>query len=267
MKRTATGSALLPLLCTLCFAGLPVQDMSASSIAVDYTGLWRGETITEGEIAAHENAHHLDLRYAPVPYVAFSLGFGIAGYTVDTVRLTQFKGVPGPSLSFGLDLYSPRFFDILRVTCSAKGYYLYTRNKNKDYLYSGPFVTPGLGLNVTLAEKLDLEAGGRGVLIFGEMSRSSDPSALYFSNNNKVRGYLTLVLHSPYEGAYCVLDLDASPAAAMDWGNGLFESSISLSLGFILRTKNWRKGPSPQSTYPGYEKLKKKQDEMEQEMK
>lgn len=268
MKNSNAGAALVPFLFALSFAGLPVQDMSSTSIAVEYTGLWRGEVITESEVPAHENAHHLGLRYAPVPYVALSLGAGIAGYLVDPVRSTQFKGRPGPSLSFGLALYTPRLFDLVRLTGSARGYYLYSQDKSKTYRYAGPFVTPGLGLNVTLADKIDIEAGGRGLFIFGEMSRSSESSALYFSNKNLVRGYLTLILHSPYEGAYCILDIDASPAAGMEWADGPFESSISLSLGFILRTKNgWKKDASPESTYPGYEKLKKKQDEMEQELR
>jgi hypothetical protein len=81
------------------------------------------------------------------------------------------------------------------------------------------------------------------------------------------RGYLTLVMHSPSEGAYCILDFDASPSLEMDWSDGPFESSISLTLGFILRADNRFKKTNTGSAYPAYEESKKKMDEMEKEMK
>jgi hypothetical protein len=267
MKHSISGFMAICALSAISFAGLPVQDFSLSSIGIDYTGLWRGETITKSTVPAHENTHHIGLCYSPVKYAAVSLGLGIANYTVDTVGLTQFKGTLGLSPSFGLDGYTPMIGTILRIAVHANGYYLNCENKSKSHLYSGPFVTPSAGVVFSVAEKLDLEAGARGLLIFGEMSRSGESTASYFSNNNRVRGYCTVILHSPYEGAYCVLDFDASPSTEMDLSNGPFESSISLMLGFILRTDKRFKKTTTGSTYPAYDELKKKLDDMEKEMK
>lgn len=267
MKHSISGFMAICALSATSFAGLPVQDFSLSSIGIDYTGLWRGETITKSTVPAHENTHHIGLCYSPAKYVAFSLGLGIANYTVDTVGLTQFKGTPGLSPSFGLDGYTPMIGNFLRMAVHAKGYYLNCENKSKSHLYSGPFVTPSAGAVFSAAEKLDLEAGARGLLILGEMSRAGESTASYFSNNERVRGYLTVILHSPYEGAYCVLDFDASPSIQSDLSNGPFESSISLMLGFILRTDKRFKKTTTGSTYPAYDELKKKLDDMEKEMK
>jgi hypothetical protein len=267
MKQNIKISIVVWTFSALSFAGLPVQDFSLTSIGVDYTGLWRGETITKLTVPAHENTHHLGLRYAPVKYVAFSLGLGIANYTVDTIHQTQFKGSPSISPSFGFAAYSPIIASFLRFTLNVKGYYLYCENKNKSFLYSGPFTAPGAGVVLSLGEKVDLEAGARGIVILGEMSKSGESTANYFSNNNMARGYLTLVMHSPSEGAYCMLDFDASPSIKMDWSDGPFESSISLTLGFILRADNRFKKTGTEATYPGYEELKKKIDKMEKEMK
>jgi hypothetical protein len=267
MKHSIFAVMAVCALSAITFAGLPVQDFSLSSIGIDYTGLWRGETITKSTVAAHENAHHLGLCYSPVKYAAFSLGLGIANYTVDTVGLTQFKGAIGISPSFGLDLYTPTIANFLRIAAHAKGYYLNCENKSRSHQYSGPFLSPSAGAVFSVTEKLDLEAGARGLLVFGEMSRSGESTANYFSNNNRVRGYFSAILHSPYEGAYCVFDFDASPSIQSDLTDGPFESSLSLALGFILRTDKRFKKTTTGSTYPAYEDLKKKLDEMEKEMK
>jgi hypothetical protein len=267
MKHSILAVMAVWAFTTFSLAGLPVQDFSLTSIGIDYTGLWRGETITERTVPAHENTHHIGICYSPVKYAAFSLGLGIANYTVDTVGLTQFKGTPGISPSFGLSLYTPMIGTILKFAAHARGYYLYCENKSGSHQYSGPFLSPSVGPVFSITDKLDIEAGARGLLIFGEMSRSGESTASYFSNNDRVRGYLSVILHSPFEGAYCVLDFDASPSTEMDWENGPFESSISLKLGFILRTDKRFKKTATGSTYPAYEDLKKKLDDMEKEMK
>jgi hypothetical protein len=250
-------------------AGVPVMDMSLTSIAIEYTGLWRGEAITELDIPAHENAHHISIHYSPVPYVSMGLGIGMAGYSVDTVRSTQFKGVPGISPSFNLFGYSPMIADIVGFTLGAKGYYLHTRNKGQSYLYAGGIVNPCLGVIFSIGNNLQIELGGRGLVIFGEMSESGSTATSNFSNRNLARGYLSLLMHTPSEGAFCMIDIDASPAAQADWNKGPIESSISFSLGFILRTEKYAREykKASDSTYPGYDDLKKRQEQMEEEMK
>ncbi|MBN2037002.1 MAG: hypothetical protein JW768_09700 [Chitinispirillaceae bacterium] len=250
-------------------AGVPVLDMSLTSIAIEYTGLWRGEAITKLDIPAHENAHHISIHYSPVPYVAMGFGIGMAGYSVDTVRSTQFKGVPGISPSFNLSGYSPRIADVVRFTLGAKGYYLHTRNEDKSHLYAGGIVNPGLGVIFSIGNNLEIELGGRGLVIFGEMSEDSSDAISYFSNRNLARGYLSLLMHTPSEGAFCMMDFDASPAAQAEWNKGPVEASISFSLGFILRTEKYHRAykKASDSAYPGYEDLKKRQEQMEEEMK
>lgn len=266
MKKTF---ALFMMIAGLAYAVLPVEDMSSTSLGVDYSGTWRGEQITLRNVPGHESAHHLNLRYAPLPYVLLSLGLGAANFTVDTCLQTQFKGTYNFSPSLGLSLFSPFLIKkALRVTAGAKTYYLYTRNKEKSHIYSGPFVHPEAGAVVSIGEYIDLEAGARGNFIFGRMQENREP-ALNFSNSERIRGYFSATIYAPSEGAYFILDFDASPKIDMDWSKGPAESAIGITLGVILRqNKNkLRKKLIDDPEFPGYREMQKKTEEMEQELK
>ena len=248
------------------YGGLPVQDMSPTSLALDYSGLWRGEKITKQKVPGHENVQLLNLHYSPVPYCAFSLGLGAARYSVDTVRQTQFKGTYNFSPSLGITLFSPFLLKkILRFTAGAKAYYLYTRNRDRSYLYSGSFMTPGGGVLVSLGEYVDFGLGVRGQLISGRMQKGREP-ALDFSNSQTMRTYFTAMIHSPSEGAYFLIDFDASPKIDLDWSNGPAESSIGISVGIILRSSKEKIMPKTMD-YPMQRELEKKLEDMEKELR
>lgn len=258
-------------LSALSYAGIPVQDMSATSIGIDYSGMWRGEKITSANVPGHESVHLVNIRYSPGPCFLFSVGFGGAAFTVDTCRQSQFKGTFNFSPSLGVNLYTPYFVrHALRVTAGVKANYLYTRDTDKSYLYSGPFVTPGAGVIVSLGEFIDLEAGARGDFIFGRMQKGNN-SPVNFSNKEQMRAYFTAMLHTPSEGAYLLIDFDASPEVNMDWSNGPAESSIGISLGLILRQEKDKiakqRKMKEDADYPGFRAMQKKVEEMEDEMK
>lgn len=267
-KRALPMFVMIAGLAFIARAGMPIQDMSSTSISVDYSGVWRGEAITTLKVPAHESVQHVNVRYAPLPYVLFSAGLGAANFKVDTCRQVQFKGGYNFSPSLGLNLFSPSFIKkIFRVTAGVKSHYLYTKSPDKDFLYYGPVVVPNAGVIVSLGEYVDIEAGGRGMFLFGHMQEGSQ-NATDFSNGEQKRGYLSIMLHAPAEGAYMVFDFDASSGMDMNWSNGPAESSIGISIGFILRQPKDR--PSRKTKeyddYPGYKEMEKKIEEMEKEM-
>ena len=271
MKRAQLMFATIAIagLLSAASAGVPVQDMSSTSIAVDYSGVWRGEEITVRNVPAHESVHHVNVRYAPLPYIMVSAGFGAANFSVDTCQQVQFKGGLNFSPALGISLFSPMFLKkMLRVTAGAKAHYLYTKNSDKSFVYSGPVVVPNAGFIVSLGEYVDLEAGARGMLVFGSMQKGGE-NALSFSNGIKERGYLSIMLHTPSEGAYMMVDFDASSGMDMNWTNGPAESSIGVSVGIILRQPKDRlsRQKSNYNDFPGYQEMEKKIDEMEKDMR
>ncbi|MGA2507147.1 MAG: hypothetical protein ABSF80_06705 [Chitinispirillaceae bacterium] len=271
MRKTVQTLMTIMALSALSYAGIPVQDMSSTSLGIDYSGMWRGERITSANVPGHESVHLINVRYSPNPYCLFSIGFGGANFRVDTSRQVQFKGTFNFSPSVGANFYTPFFArHVLRLTAGVKANYLYTRDADKSYLYSGPFVTPGAGIVVSLGEFIDLEAGARGDFIFGRMQKGSDSPA-GFSNKERARAYFTAMLHTPSEGAYLLVDFDASPKVSMDWANGPAESSIGISVGLILRQEKdkiaQQRKMKEDADYPGFKEMRKKVEEMEEEMK
>jgi hypothetical protein len=269
MKRFSALFAMIAGLAFTAGAGLPVQDMSSSSIAVDYTGLWRGERITQRNVPGHESVHHINVRYAPFHYFMFSVGIGGANFSVDTCQQVQFKGGYNFSPAIGVNLYTPFFLKkTFRFTAGAKAHYLYTRNADKSFVYSGPFVAPAAGIIASLGGYVDLELGARGNFIFGHMQRGSETPKV-FSNKEQMRGYLSVMLHTPSEGAYLMADFDASRGADMNWSNGPAESSIGISVGFILRQQKDRlsRKVTEDKYYPGFKEMEKSIEDMEKNMR
>ena len=72
-------------------------------------------------------------------------------------------------------------------------------------------------------------------------------------------------------GAYLLVDFDASPKVSMDWTNGPAESSIGISVGLILRQEKDKIARQQKmketADYPGFKEMRKKVDEMEEQMK
>jgi hypothetical protein len=271
MKRLVTIMILLGGLLSQLFAALPAQDMSLMSLGIDYSGLWRGEVITQNEASAHERVQLLNFRYAPLPYLMVSLGFGVADYSTDTYNQTQFTGDFGFSPAFGLDCFSPFFLDKkLRITAGAKGYYLSSESADKSISYSGTFVHPGVGVIFSPTDQIDIEAGGRGLLIFGTIKGPGDATG-DFSAKNTGRGYLSILLHMPSEGAYCAIDFDASPDVSSDittdWSHGPAEASVGITVGFIISKKKEVADLKTDAAFPGYKKLQKEKDDLEKDLK
>jgi hypothetical protein len=269
MKRTVALFVMIAGLAFTARAGLPVQDLSSTSIAVDYSGLWRGEQITKQKVPGHESVHHISVRYAPLPFIVLSAGVGGANFSVDTCQQKQFKGGYNFSPALGVNFYTPFLLKKkLRFTAGVKAHYLYTRNADESFLYSGPFVAPSAGIIVSLGEYVDLEAGARGDIIFGHM-QSGSATPQVFSNSEQMRTYVSIMLHTPAEGAYLTVDFDASPKVDMNWSNGPAESSIGISVGFILRQqKDLLLNKSKENAdYPGFKEMEKKIEEMEKTMK
>jgi hypothetical protein len=251
------------------YAVPPIEYLSSTSLGIDYSGMWRGEKITAQDVPGHESVHHLNVRYAPVPYVMLSLGFGVASFTVDAYRQTQFKGNYNFSPSLGLGVYSPFLLKkALRLTAGANAYFLYSKNEDKSFIYSGPFINPSAGAVFSLGEYLDLEAGARWNFIFGRMQHSGGTQT-DFSNRETLRAYISATMYAPSEGAYMLVDFDASPDIDLDWSKGPAESSIGIAVGIILRQKNdnLSKKTINDAEYPGFKEMIKKTDDMEKELK
>jgi hypothetical protein len=268
MKMIPTLPAAAALAAACAFAGPPVQDLSSTSIAVDYSGVWRGAEITTLKVPAHESVHLVNVRYSPLPYVVLSAGLGAANYSVDTCQQRQFKGGFNFSPSLGAAFFTPPLANnIVRLTAGAKAHYLYTTNLEESFVYSGPVVVPNAGIRVSLGQFVDLEAGARGLLIMGTM-QEGDMKGRSFSNVEQKRGYLSVTLHTPSEGAYLSFDLDASPGIDMDWTGGPAESSIGVTVGLILRQPQDRlsRKMNGYEDYPAFREMEKKIEEMEKEM-
>lgn len=274
MNKIIPLFAAIAIFSTLCYAGTPVQNMSSHSLALDYSGLWRGETITKQEVGAHENAHLFSLRYAPFPYLLLSAGLGMSSYSVDAngtdaTHKTYYKGEFGLAPSFGINAFTPYLFPkILRVTAEAKGYYMNSTDETESYGYSGLFATGDAGLIFSIGSSVDVEIGGRGLIILGEMQKKGD-SVLGFSNNEPVRGYLSVTVQTPLEGGYITLDFDASPNISGDWSAGPAESSIGITAGVVLRgrTAAEKLKPADEKNFPNYKNLENKADTLRKELK
>lgn len=274
MKKCISIFAMMVVLFSLSYSGAPVQNMSPASLALDYSGLWRGETITTQKIGAHENAHLFSVRYAPIAYLLLSAGLGAAAYSVDTnmtdgTHKVFYNGGYGLAPSFGINAFSPYLFPkILRVTAEAKGYYLSTTEKTENYEYSGLFATGGAGLIFSIGSSVDIEVGGRGFIIVGEMQKKGD-SVQAFSNNEPARGYLSITIQTPLEGGYISLDFDASPAITGEWTRGPSEASIGITAGVVLRgrTAVEKTKPIDEKNFPNYKNLEKKSENLLKELK
>jgi hypothetical protein len=228
---------LLPVLASTLFAsGVPVQDMSSSTLAIEYLGTAAGQTITKAEVASLMRGHFLICRYAPIPYLLISAGLGGTRFSTAEYDSARFTGSTGVSAALGVHGYSPRFLEILMGTAGLETYMV---NSSRDeYRYIAALVVPRGGLRLMAGKILDIELGGKVHLLTGLMKEPDSDSNNRFSNVNYARGYAAVTLHSINSSAYATFSFDASPRILdADWSEGPYESSFSLQVGFLLRQK------------------------------
>ena len=250
------------LLVSFTYAKSPVRYMTTRSLGIEYTCMWRGQTITEATVPSHEQFWQFALDYAPVEYIQLLFGIGAGRFRVDEVGNTEFKGNYGFSFSGGAYAYSPAFIQkVLRITAGVDIIYLNCED-DYDYKYSGPVFDPLAGLIIYAGPYIEIEAGAKGHFISGRMKEKANKSE-DFSNNEPVKGYVNLTAYSP-NGVYGTFHFDASKETKADWGKGPYEGSIGFSVGVILTDKRHRKkGKKEKSKYfPEYEEMKKKQEKM-----
>jgi hypothetical protein len=274
MKKSIGFLTAIVILSSFSYAGAPVQNMSAGSFSLDYNGLWRGENITMQKVGANEDVQTIAIGYSPAPYLFLSVGLGVASYSVDTNTANGsqqifYNGNFGIAPTFVLTAYTPYLYGkLVRITAGAKGYFLNTTDPTKQYGYGGFFATGGAGLVFSLGTHVDLEIGGRGLLVMGEMQQVNNPQ-YDFSNDTKSRGYLSVTVQTPGEGGYIALDCDASPDVTGDWSNGPKEASIGITAGVIFHSRaamDKLKEPE-EKNFPHFRELQGQIDTLRKELK
>ena len=261
------------IISSLAIAKSPVRYMTLQSIGIEYTCLWRGQTITEAVVPSHEQFWYVNVNYAPFEYLQFLFGLGSDRFKVDTYDDKTFKGNYGFSFSAGAYAYSPAFVNkLFRVTAGSDFLYLNCKDDH-NYKYSGPVADPIAGIIIHAGGYVDVEIGAKGHFIIGKMQNINNDETEDFSNNEYIKGYLNLTACSPF-GAYAQFHFDASPKLQEDWKKGPYEASMGFTVGIILKDerakkkgKKGKKGKKEKSKYfPEYEDMKKKQDKMKEDI-
>jgi hypothetical protein len=252
-------------------ARTPLQFMKSDALSLEYCLNFRGQMITERDIASNETMHLLKLGYSPLPFVAFFGGLGINKFTVDPFVVQQdpltfqrFDGGYGFSPAAGGIFFTPRIAGLFRAFGGIDVTYIYSKDAFGK-LYEGPVYDPGGGLTLTLAKYLDVALGGKGHLINGKMKDEDTKAVLGpFSNRTVARGYLSVILKSPYENKFLSLDFEASPDFTKDWTNGPRESAIMIAVGILMKEdkKNKELEKRNLSHFPGYKSLEDDAEDM-----
>jgi hypothetical protein len=245
----------------------PVNSMDNNSLGLEYSGTFRGQMITEQNVLSYESIQLMSLYFAPVEYVQISLALGADKFETDEFGGRQFVGNYGFSPGAGLSLFTPGFVEnILRVTGSFNFLYLNSKD-DAGYRYSGPVLNPSLGLMIHPTGILDIEAGVMGHFIVGTMEYSKDDLSSDFSNDQIVRGYLSLSLISP-NGVWATLSATASPEAGKDWDGATrpVEASVGLSIGVLLFDEAAGISDDTSRYFPAYKEMKEKQNKMRNDL-
>jgi len=253
------------------YAKSPVRYMNSRAIGIECQSIWRGQTITEAEVASHEQFWHLAANYSPFEYLQFNFGIGAERFRVDTHDSRTFKGNYGLSFSGGAHANTPAFLkQILRITAGCDLVYINSED-DYSYKYSGPTLNPNAGLVIYAGPFVEIEAGSKGHIILGKMTELKKNETHDFSNNETIRGYLNFCVCSP-SGAYAKFHFDASPLIQEDWKNGPYEAGIGFSVGYIIKDDKKPKKRSDKDKkekkeyFPEYDKMKDKIEEMEDKL-
>lgn len=264
MKNKMIKLILLSILSvSFAFAKSPVRYVDSRSIGIEFVSMWRGQTITEASVPSHDQFWQAALNYSPFEYLQFLVGIGAQRFKVDPYGTATFNGNYSFAFSVGAYGNTPAFVNkIFRVTAGCDLVYLNCKD-DYDYKYSGPIVDPLAGIIICAGRYVEFEAGAKGHFIIGEMENPRTGSESDFSNNEYVKGYLDVTATSP-SGIYATFHFDASPEIKADWDDGPYEAGIGFTVGVILRDKRppEKKKKEKSKYFPGYDDMKKKQDDM-----
>jgi hypothetical protein len=245
----------------------PVRFMYPTTLGVEYYGAMRGQLITKALVKSHERIQMVYLSFAPIEYLQVGLGLGADRFFTDEFDLRRFDGRYGFSPALSLTGNTPAFLKkMLRATLTVDFRYFNCKDKFK-YRYSGPILDPSIGLLLHAGPFADVELGAKGHLIGGVMENNDTDSKTNFSNAHNVRGYLALTLASR-KGAFMQLHFDASPAMTTEFDRGPDEATIGFCIGFLMTPdRTNRKIQEKTSKYfPAFNEMKKKEDEMSDEI-
>jgi hypothetical protein len=265
MQRTTLSAlVLIALLTGGGFAQAPVSSASLYAIGLQYTAFGRGQLITNAHVGTHEIVHQLRLTYAPIEFVQLTAGASLGNFSTDTVKGKKFNGSYGIGPAASLSLYSPAFLNgYLRVFAGGDVSFINSADE-LGYRYQGPVAGPFFGCIVHVSRYVDIEAGARGHFIDGAMK---DPQGVTapFSNGNIVRGRGAVTIMAP-RSAFLRLTGEASPAAAPNWEKGPFEALVGVEAGVTLSTNSAdrRIEQRTKKYFPDFERLKKRQQEMQE---
>jgi hypothetical protein len=251
-----------------CYAKAPVRHMSSSTLGIEYSSRWRGTSITQAQVMAREQVQMLSFELAPHEIVQFGFGIGLDRMNVDEYNDRRFSGNYGLTGALRLSLNTPAVFGkIVRLSGNFDAWYLNCED-DFGYRYSGPVLSPSLGVLLHLGRYVDLEAGGRGLLIDGTMeyTKQSATSAP-FSNFHQSRGYLLLTLTAP-SGAFAQLSVDASRMATTELSDGPEEASVGFAIGVLLSAdrKSERMLEQSNDYFPAFREMKEREKEMAEEI-
>jgi hypothetical protein len=268
MALLKTFFTVLAFISLLFASGVPVEDMSNTIIGIEYKGMVTGQTITRAAVPANFKAHYCMFRYTPLPYLLISLGFGGNKFSIAEYNSTRFTGDPSFSAAAGLNLFSPLLINRFVGTGGVQTYLL--NSKHRDYRYTAALVNPTIGMRMLAGEFVDLEAGVKGLFLYGKMKGpEKHDGGTTFSNNNYPRGYISAILHSTSSAVYATFTADVSPYVKSDISNGLNEAAFSVQLGILLSQERFKKTAyrtKNDDNYRNFDKIQGRQEKMAEEL-
>jgi hypothetical protein len=137
------------------------------------------------------------------------------------------------------------------------------------YRYSGPILDPAASLTFRITPVVNVDLGMRWHIINGTMTGEKAGTDQPFSNADYQRFYLVLCAVSPW-GAYGQVDFAASKAAISNhFNDGLQGAALGFRIGVLLDYKKTNAKISERNSayFPEYDKMKKRQDAMEEDLK
>ncbi|GBU20814.1 hypothetical protein R80B4_00699 [Fibrobacteres bacterium R8-0-B4] len=124
-------------------AVVPVQDMSALSLAAEYYGTLNGHFALYGFDSSALSAHFLRLHYSPAPWLRLSGGLG-GGRAYASPSI--YGAETGLSMTGGVGFYTPRFFKFLSLTAGYDCSYITAAERSDIYRsHAIPRVNPATG--------------------------------------------------------------------------------------------------------------------------
>ncbi len=250
---------------TVYASGVPLEDMSSTSLCVEYKAMISGQTITKERFHSLFRSHYLMFRYAPIPYLLFSAGIGGTKYSsFGKNDLIDFKGNSGLSGTAGIYGYSPAAWGFSKLTAGANACML--NSADDSCRYRAALIEPAAGVIFLLGSMFSMSAGIKGHILYGTREESASEKSISFSNNNLIRGFFSATLHNPSGAAFATFSLDISPSVSANWKNGPGETSFSFQIGTIIKPF-LRRNKKFIDNFHEYDKMKKQQNKMAEELK